>query len=161
MKLNKRNTLFISFMLFSMFFGAGNLIFPPFLGQSAGAQTLSALLGQAASFVVSVAYMPRFKTVRLDARAFRLSGKTCGNIVHLVSKLCAIGYMLMDCKDKANARAVVAMDGKQSEVGASNGRSGKSLVGEAFKHVRKSVVINGKNSELAKDNFLWEIIFTS
>lgn len=78
------------------------------------------------------------------------------NIVHLVSKLCAIGYMLMDCKDKANARAVVAMDGKQSEVGASNGRSGKSLVGEAFKHVRKSVVINGKNSELAKDNFLWD-----
>lgn len=52
MKLSKRNTLFISFMLFSMFFGAGNLIFPPFLGQSAGAQTLSALLGFLATGVV-------------------------------------------------------------------------------------------------------------
>lgn len=78
------------------------------------------------------------------------------NKVHLIAKLAAIGYMMMDCKDKANARAVIAMDGKQSEVGASNGRSGKSLVGEAFKQVRKTVVINGKNSEMAKDNFLWD-----
>ena len=76
--------------------------------------------------------------------------------MHLIAKLAAIGYMMMDCKDKANARAVIAMDGKQSEVGASNGRSGKSLVGEAFKQVRKTVVINGKNSEMAKDNFLWD-----
>ena len=52
MKLNKRNTLFISFMLFSMFFGAGNLIFPPFLGQNAGSQTLPALLGFLATGVV-------------------------------------------------------------------------------------------------------------
>ena len=33
MKLNKKNMVVISFMLFSLFFGAGNLIFPPFLGQ--------------------------------------------------------------------------------------------------------------------------------
>ena len=52
MKLNKRNVLFISFMLFSMFFGAGNLIFPPFLGQNAGTQTLPALLGFLATGVV-------------------------------------------------------------------------------------------------------------
>ncbi|MBU9894728.1 branched-chain amino acid transport system II carrier protein [Holdemanella biformis] len=36
MKLNKKNMVVISFMLFSLFFGAGNLIFPPFLGQNAG-----------------------------------------------------------------------------------------------------------------------------
>ncbi len=36
MKLNKRQVLLVSFMLFSLFFGAGNLIFPPFLGQNAG-----------------------------------------------------------------------------------------------------------------------------
>ncbi|MEG1255902.1 branched-chain amino acid transport system II carrier protein [Clostridium sp.] len=34
--LSKRDLVFISLMLFSLFFGAGNLIFPPFLGQSAG-----------------------------------------------------------------------------------------------------------------------------
>ncbi|AOR22830.1 branched-chain amino acid transport system II carrier protein [Clostridium taeniosporum] len=43
--LSKKNLILVSFMLFSMFFGAGNLIFPPFLGQSAGNQTWIALLG--------------------------------------------------------------------------------------------------------------------
>ncbi|HGI0998055.1 TPA: branched-chain amino acid transport system II carrier protein, partial [Streptococcus pyogenes] len=30
--LQKKEILLVSLMLFSMFFGAGNLIFPPFLG---------------------------------------------------------------------------------------------------------------------------------
>lgn len=37
--------------LFSMFFGAGNLIFPPFLGAQAGTRTAAAFLGFAASAV--------------------------------------------------------------------------------------------------------------
>ncbi len=45
MKLSKKNMTLVSFMLFSLFFGAGNLIFPPFLGQNAGSQTPLALLG--------------------------------------------------------------------------------------------------------------------
>ena len=36
MKLEKKKLMLLSFMLFSLFFGAGNLIFPPFLGQNAG-----------------------------------------------------------------------------------------------------------------------------
>lgn len=78
------------------------------------------------------------------------------NVVHMVAKLCAIGYMLVECKDRAVAKALVAMDGKQSEVGVSNGRSGKSLVGELFKNVRSTVYINGKKQDLATDNFLWD-----
>ncbi|HDT9067221.1 TPA: branched-chain amino acid transport system II carrier protein, partial [Staphylococcus pseudintermedius] len=31
-----KNTLFIGFMLFAIFFGAGNLIFPPNLGLESG-----------------------------------------------------------------------------------------------------------------------------
>ena len=54
MKLNKRNTLIVSFMLFSLFFGAGNLIFPPFLGQNAGAQTVPAILG----FLITAVVLP-------------------------------------------------------------------------------------------------------
>ena len=38
MKLTKQQMLLVSFMLFSLFFGAGNLIFPPFLGQNAANQ---------------------------------------------------------------------------------------------------------------------------
>ncbi len=74
---------------------------------------------------------------------------------HLVSKLCAIGYMLMSAKDRNVSRAVVAMDGKQSEVGSSNGRSGKSLIGEMLRQVQPSVYINGKVKDLDSDQFLW------
>lgn len=44
-KLSLRQTLTIGFMLFSMFFGAGNLIFPPLLGAQAGTHTLVAMMG--------------------------------------------------------------------------------------------------------------------
>lgn len=44
-KLSKKESLFVSLMLFSLFFGAGNLIFPPFLGQSAGGNTWIAMVG--------------------------------------------------------------------------------------------------------------------
>ena len=52
MKLGKKNMMFISFMLFSLFFGAGNLIFPPFLGQNAGENTLPALIGFLSTAVI-------------------------------------------------------------------------------------------------------------
>ena len=42
---------------------------------------IATVIGQVASFVVSVVYMPRFKTVRPDARSFRLDWRTCGNII--------------------------------------------------------------------------------
>lgn len=42
---------------------------------------IATVIGQVASFAVSVVYMPRFKTVRPDAPAFRLSGKACVDIV--------------------------------------------------------------------------------
>ena len=43
--LSKKDLLLVSLMLFSLFFGAGNLIFPPFLGQSAGNATWVAMAG--------------------------------------------------------------------------------------------------------------------
>ena len=54
MKLGKRNLTLVSFMLFSLFFGAGNLIFPPFLGQNAGSNTVSAWLG----FLITAVLLP-------------------------------------------------------------------------------------------------------
>ena len=44
-KLGFRQTITIGFMLFSMFFGAGNLIFPPLLGAQAGSSTVLAMVG--------------------------------------------------------------------------------------------------------------------
>lgn len=42
---------------------------------------IATVVGQVASFVVSVVYLPRFKTVRFTRSTFRLRGRTCGNIV--------------------------------------------------------------------------------
>ncbi len=54
MKLKKKQILLASFMLFSLFFGAGNLIFPPFLGQNAGEQTPLAIL----TFLITAVALP-------------------------------------------------------------------------------------------------------
>ena len=50
-KLRGHDLLFIGFTLFSMFFGAGNLIFPPFLGAQAGTNAWFAFIGFAASAI--------------------------------------------------------------------------------------------------------------
>jgi hypothetical protein len=73
------------------------------------------------------------------------------NTEHLIAKLCAIGYMLMENKDRTNSKAIVAMDGRQS-----NGRSGKSIIGELFDHIMATVYINGKKTNLSTDSFLWD-----
>ena len=44
-RLSKTQILSIGLMMFSIFFGAGNLIFPPALGQSAGTNVVPAILG--------------------------------------------------------------------------------------------------------------------
>ena len=54
MKLSKQKMLLISFMLFSLFFGAGNLIFPPFMGQNAGNQSIPAMIG----FLITAVVLP-------------------------------------------------------------------------------------------------------
>lgn len=43
--LSRKDLRLVSLMLFSLFFGAGNLIFPPFLGQSAGSATWVSMAG--------------------------------------------------------------------------------------------------------------------
>lgn len=53
-KLSGKDRILISVMLFSMFFGAGNLIFPTFLGYSAGTHTFLSLAG----FIVTAVGLP-------------------------------------------------------------------------------------------------------
>jgi LIVCS family branched-chain amino acid:cation transporter len=50
-KLSRKDQIFIGITLFSMFFGAGNLIFPPFLGLQAGSSVLPAFAGFAVSAI--------------------------------------------------------------------------------------------------------------
>ena len=52
-KLSNKDLLLVGLMLFSLFFGAGNLIFPPFLGQSSGNQVWIVMAG---FFVTAVGF---------------------------------------------------------------------------------------------------------
>ncbi len=52
--MQKKDTLFIGFMLFALFFGAGNLIYPPFLGYEAGTSFWKAIGG----FVITGVGLP-------------------------------------------------------------------------------------------------------
>lgn len=52
--MRKFDSLFIGLMLFSMFFGAGNLIFPPFLGEQSGTSYWLAMAG----FVLTAVGLP-------------------------------------------------------------------------------------------------------
>lgn len=71
--MSKKNMTLVSFMLFSLFFGAGNLIFPPFLGQNAGSAAPAAMVG----FLVTAVVLPVLGVVvvaRFDGLN-RLSGQ--------------------------------------------------------------------------------------
>lgn len=74
------------YAMFSMALGAViNTIFDPVfifvfhMGVQGAA--IATVMGQIASFVVSVIYLPRFKTLHIDKGVFRLRAKTCVNIV--------------------------------------------------------------------------------
>lgn len=49
-----RNIFILGFMLFSLFFGAGNLIFPPFLGMESGDLFIPAIIG----FILTAVFIP-------------------------------------------------------------------------------------------------------
>lgn len=57
-----KNILFAGFMLFSLFFGAGNLIFPPTLGLEAGDAFTPAIVG----FLTTAVFLPLFAVVAIS-----------------------------------------------------------------------------------------------
>ncbi|UOY07745.1 CHC2 zinc finger domain-containing protein [Muricauda sp. SCSIO 64092] len=75
---------------------------------------------------------------------------------HLMSKITAFGYMLHRYRNPATMKAIIGMDGTMSEVGQSNGRSGKSLFGIALEHMAPTITIPGKKRDLLDDKYLFE-----
>ncbi|WP_299093854.1 branched-chain amino acid transport system II carrier protein [uncultured Metabacillus sp.] len=74
--MKKLDTLLIGLMLFSMFFGAGNLIFPPFLGAESGTSFWSAIIG----FIITGVGLPF--AVLLAVSLVPGGVQTIGNRVH-------------------------------------------------------------------------------
>jgi DNA primase len=75
---------------------------------------------------------------------------------HFLQKCTAFGYLLHTHCDPRLTKAVIAMDAKISEVGSSEGRSGKSLLGKALQKLLPTVYIPGKAKDLTEDRFLLE-----
>lgn len=73
---------------------------------------------------------------------------------HIVNKITAIGYLLCDFKYQSELKAVVAMDGQLGDVGQSNGRSGKSLIGVALAKLVEQAVVDGR-STANDDQFIY------
>ncbi|WP_066306218.1 branched-chain amino acid transport system II carrier protein [Bacillus sp. FJAT-29814] len=73
--MKKKDTLFVGLMLFSMFFGAGNLIFPPFLGLGAGTSFWPAITG----FILTGVGLPLLVLVAI---VLVNDANTLGNRVH-------------------------------------------------------------------------------
>jgi branched-chain amino acid:cation transporter, LIVCS family len=74
----KLDTLVIGLMLFSMFFGAGNLIFPPFLGAESGTSYWLAMSG----FILTGVGLPIIALVAVSL--VKGGAQTIGNRVHPV-----------------------------------------------------------------------------
>lgn len=75
-RLKGKDTLTIGLMLFALFFGAGNLIFPPFLGIEAGTNFWPAILG----FIATGVGLPLLTVVVISAAKGGL--KEIGSRVH-------------------------------------------------------------------------------
>ena len=90
-KLTKKQILILAIALFSMFFGSGNLIFPPFMGYQAGKATAVSMIGFGISAVVfpilGIIAIARFGTLNSLAQK---AGKGFGFIFPILAFL-AIG----------------------------------------------------------------------
>lgn len=75
-KLSTSSYIFVGSMLFGLFFGAGNLIFPVHMGQEAGARSLAAAVG----FIVTATGLPFLGVI-----AIGISDK--GNLLALSSRI--------------------------------------------------------------------------
>ncbi len=76
--------------------------------------------------------------------------------MHIINKLTAKGYLLHKHFNESKAKQVIGMDGKMSEVGASNGGTGKSIFGDAIGNIIPQVAIGGKYKKITEDPFIFE-----
>lgn len=80
-----------------------------------------------------------------------------GDTVHLLSKLCAIGYLLLDLKDPYTAMAVIGIDGRLREVDIDScGRSEKVIFGDAIRLARPNVTIWGHPIRSYQHAYIWQ-----
>lgn len=75
--------------------------------------------------------------------------------MHMVTKLIGWGYKLRTYRDRSNMRALICMDGLESQVGKSQGGSGKSIYAMATEHCQPMFTVDGKTADLKSDKFVY------
>lgn len=78
------------------------------------------------------------------------------NQAHFVCKMLATGYVLHDFRNKSQMKAIIAVDNKESEVGRSEGGTGKSIWSTMFEHMVPTEVLDGKRPRLQDDPHIYE-----
>lgn len=96
----------------------------------------------------------------IKAEFFQFMKNVCNQTQDRIESFKTIlGYLLHSYKDEGNTRAIIFMDERLSEDGEANGRSGKSLVGKALKHIKNVIRIDGKNFKFAKNFAFQQVSF--
>ena len=75
---------------------------------------------------------------------------------NLMAKVLAAGYVAHTYRDYSLMKAIIAYDGNESEVGRSDGGTGKSIWAKQFKHFRNTIIVDGKRKNLEDDNHIYE-----
>ena len=87
-KLSRSEYVYIASMLFGMFFGAGNLIFPVYMGQMAGRSMWPALIG----FIITGVGLPLLGVAALGiSRSSGLFRRLLSRSLFLGKQFCYLG----------------------------------------------------------------------
>ena len=76
-------------------------------------------------------------------------------VEHLMNRLYTMGYLMHRHKFRGNSLLVWCMDYKAESLKDSKGRSGKSIIPQAFTHLKTSATVNGRDDNLTKQNHLF------
>lgn len=76
--------------------------------------------------------------------------------LHLINKIYILGYMLHGYRDAGKSWAMFLMDGKVNEDGLSHGGTGKSIMGKALTHFKRTVSFDGRDEDLFKNKHVFE-----
>lgn len=76
---------------------------------------------------------------------------------HIVNKITSIGFLLNSWKPRSEQICIVGMDARMDEVGSSNGRSGKSLIGFALNQMLDVQTIDCKKVK-NDDDFIYSLV---
>lgn len=77
-------------------------------------------------------------------------------LLHLVNKMYAFGYMVHRYKPASDPWIVMGMDDTPNKDGGSHGGSGKSIFFKALAQLKSLIELDGKNAKLFEDNHVFE-----